>query len=508
MTLLGDPDFDPLRLRKSYYQNIKHVIQTYQHHKLRQELELVPLTKVGIKESNLMLRLFLIEAYNADNIVAVKNIIQHWSNYNPEEDARPIFVYVFQIEGIGDDVYRFYIKHDADLIFSDYIVALNNYAESEETQIACTRIHQAFGVQRINIYQGILGRLGREDNINHIIHRMIGNWALDAVESYAPIPEWIIPGISDPIPSHAELVELLDQQLTPADLNSVGEFDWSASGVILNPEQIQQIKEGLSQVAADQSEILIKGLHEYSFVNNEEMLKTLGPSRLTQGPALLDSHSKDPCLRWGGCRMLVCHEWENISDDGEPLTDDYTLIEWFTGGCQVCGRQIRHKHHALRMPMNKGGWLGCYCSFGCLRNDIKDSDDIRLEYIGILKMQLTRYGIYDRRWPEETTGPVVLAPLPELPSWLVTDADADEEPDFDLSEGDEEEGPAEEEQDEEVQVSTSIQPPPIFSTKDEFDQLFDDFGTDEVATQRILPDDSLDLDTDLGLSDVKVLGRE
>lgn len=71
----------------------------------------------------------------------------------------------------------------------------------------------------------------------------------------------------------------------------------------------------------------------------------------------------------GPCRMLecVCRELDNLSEEEEIIEGRYN--RWFTGRCEVCLRSIRDLSHAVRMPVEDGGWLGCYCSLDCIRNN-------------------------------------------------------------------------------------------------------------------------------------------
>ena len=94
----------------------------------------------------------------------------------------------------------------------------------------------------------------------------------------------------------------------------------------------------------------------------------------------------------GPCRMLECRCRQ---------TDVYHMQNFehqdgFDGRCEQCLYQIRDRSHALRIPVEEGGWMGCYCSFKCLEEGIsfKDSNStIRLE---TMKYTLVVDGIMDR----------------------------------------------------------------------------------------------------------------
>lgn len=96
----------------------------------------------------------------------------------------------------------------------------------------------------------------------------------------------------------------------------------------------------------------------------------------------------------GPCRMLECLCRE--LDDENDFT--YALNEWFTGICNnyQCSKKIRDRSHCVRIPVQNGGWKGCFCSFDCLNNSLafKDKDmAFRIEY---MKVSFNEDGIMDR----------------------------------------------------------------------------------------------------------------
>lgn len=70
----------------------------------------------------------------------------------------------------------------------------------------------------------------------------------------------------------------------------------------------------------------------------------------------------------GPCRMLecICREFDDISHDGKI---ESVYSKWFKGKCMTCGLGIRDASHAVRLPLEEGGWYGCYCSIECIRED-------------------------------------------------------------------------------------------------------------------------------------------
>lgn len=99
------------------------------------------------------------------------------------------------------------------------------------------------------------------------------------------------------------------------------------------------------------------------------------------------------CGSWGckfspdkKCRMLICLCCEN--DDGFENED----VDWFVGSCDFCEDEIFLKESTLRIPLEGGGWKGCFCSFQCIREAYLDGDTdkmpIRDAQIMILEQNL------------------------------------------------------------------------------------------------------------------------
>ena len=118
---------------------------------------------------------------------------------------------------------------------------------------------------------------------------------------------------------------------------------------------------------------------------------------LEYGPLNTIYHASNPepthvCHRYGGCRMLLCCEYENKGDDGESV-DIFSKRRgsWFRGECDICQNKIEKSCCAVRLPLQKGGWYGCYCSFECVREQTEDKKELQL--ISIAEDQIYTIGI-------------------------------------------------------------------------------------------------------------------
>jgi hypothetical protein len=231
-------------------------------------------------------------------------------------------------------------------------------------------------------------------------------------KSYAEIPEWII--TNDVLYTHRELVE----SLKLPEINK-----W----VSISPEEDAQYMCTLAEEDKDLEQLYVDLLEKFNELpksereelitkintNNtlmllaldEEMFRVLGGC-LPMGEAYeLKVKSKDPCLMYGGCRANTCYENHNVNfETEEPLIHNPVgrgllgELEWFTGRCdnQACLLYIRRKHYAVRMPMESGGWMGCFCSFGCIIACLPEDNETRLRLTEGFEKIYKGVGIYER----------------------------------------------------------------------------------------------------------------
>lgn len=118
------------------------------------------------------------------------------------------------------------------------------------------------------------------------------------------------------------------------------------------------------ELSKNQTDILFWDGDEYPLEeimgeDNMEALRRYGPVNRKQDCCL----SEDKCSKFCGCRMFTCDEFLHY------LSDDFLEEQkqfWFSGSCDFCCRKIPEERWAIRQPLEKGGWRGCFCSFECL----------------------------------------------------------------------------------------------------------------------------------------------
>ena len=140
-------------------------------------------------------------------------------------------------------------------------------------------------------------------------------------------------------------------------------------------------------------EALMSYLHISSLEKNPESSysanRVFGPSNRFIDRNCISNPGKE-----GPCRMLECLCIDSPDETGY----NYIIEEWFTGKCDnfECSKRIRDRSHAIRFPVEGGGWKGCFCCFSCMEKSIfyRDKDtNFRIEY---MKSALHEDGIMDR----------------------------------------------------------------------------------------------------------------
>lgn len=195
---------------------------------------------------------------------------------------------------------------------------------------------------------------------------------------YAPVPDWVsvkegenlsLLKIVPPGKSHEDIELSMEKMLK----KSKDIFH----GIELDPKLEEAFLIYLSSASLEENE-------STSYSAN----RVFGPAN-----RFMDKNCISNPYKNGPCRMLecLCKEQE---EDLDP--EYYTYNEWFHGKCQRCFRAIRDRSHAIRIPIENGGWYGCFCTFDCMKDDIPVKDQNMNLRIEMMKNALEEDGIMDR----------------------------------------------------------------------------------------------------------------
>jgi hypothetical protein len=232
-------------------------------------------------------------------------------------------------------------------------------------------------------------------------------------KSYAKIPEWII--FNDTIYTHKQLVESLKLPIIENWVSISPEKDAEYMCSLAEEDKdletlyVDLLDAFRDKTKAEREELITKINKNNKLMMlslDEEMFRVLGGC-LAMGEAYeLEVKSKDPCLMYGGCRAYTCYENHNVNfETEEPLIHNpvgrglLAELEWFTGRCDNpgCLLYIKQKHYAVRMPLESGGWIGCFCSFGCIKACLPEDNETRFRLTEGFENIYKGVGIYERQ---------------------------------------------------------------------------------------------------------------
>jgi hypothetical protein len=417
---------------------IREAIATGNMEELDLYLDRLDLSEIDIDTLNQILAYLLtvcyeVEKFKYDNgittpdFTALRRVIQEWSDTNPSEDQLPTTTQIFILKELDITVLRFVALSDGDSSFYGHMMHLMMYPSGPDVTRACQHLHDIYGEQSIPMYIALRDELDNIRNTDGETNDAVYDFLTDLIKeysTYAPIPDHISLGEYTFLPRHEDLVAALPSAPTSPKIDNPTTQQFMS--VVLKASQIttirhavvsdilrrkmEEIEEWAQKASAEEkSDImrsLTKSLAEKMMQKDPFIFRVLGPAHPMYGTNDLDTDSPAPCAKWGGCRMLTCTEYANVTADGEiaypevNINLNYDDIEWFTGNCDICNNRIRSKEEAVRMPMEEGGWDGCYCSWDHARSDVVKPNETIMQLIDIFEKQCKEHGIQKRIWDQ------------------------------------------------------------------------------------------------------------
>lgn len=377
---------------------------------------------------NSKLSLIFLYNYWADNYYVEEEGISLYSTlFMRKEFDVDLLIYINEIlnEDSLDKEYIHMLK-DKNFTLVEIVESLNilgkdiqvyQVISASEFKWACDKAVKVFGIPTVDnleyFYNLTKNENGAIADYFAFILRQIGK--------FAEIPDWVY-NPSDGMPVKVSDVTLpMESDIAIPDYEPDTKYQISIedtvdlilknSDIVLydknTGEEISSLGDGIKE--SEVKESLIKRLtelnelgklnmmQEYGYIkqmetlqDDEELFRLLGPVCPITGADLED-------MKYGGERMFISNKF--VYDDGTEDTDIYITTSWFLGYCEYCNLRLRRKYHAVRQPLIDGGWIGCFCSWQCVKDKaskVDFTDEITPNLCDEFEEELKEFGVYDR----------------------------------------------------------------------------------------------------------------
>lgn len=354
-------------------------------------------------------------AYVSELKTIVKMTIDIFEKNNINAGTRPVLTQFFRADNSNFtsftpdqkiSMYRFIASVMKSRTVAELLLTLANFPSDPRTLSAFEMIENCYVTQPVELYQSILIDIGNGGKKNHLIFDCIKT-KIDEISEYAPIPKLIPSDKTDiELKDYADSIKpeidtdinltwgelatmmMLDQQFEPVQIHTT-----------LSERYINLVKSFNLLDEKDYKTLVIDYLSTKASLmlgNNREIIKIYGPSnpRIDSRNSSF-SYLNSNCSLYGGCHMLLCEGHEPRIEVTDVLENNSTP-DWFTGNCNYCQRKIRERHMAVRMPMDQGGWYGCYCKWKHVFKELEPKEVVLKLLTTVFSEKYEKYGIYDR----------------------------------------------------------------------------------------------------------------
>jgi len=326
-------------------------------------------------------------------------ILQKWS---PTEDRDTTIAEIAGNSYVHENLLRFIAVCTKNL--STPISILSSVLTSEQSDLLCfpivvVRLLKAYQVEKITETQWL--------ELEEIIQTEQANdkefppetlsyitYQKNSSKPSIPKPEWISV-------KEGETIDMINIEYWNDKVGKRAKVDDLEIDVINNLKKIARITE--PEEEEKQVPQIIEVVKRFLSVAKDSEIQALHDTGLTRhvsttvetqldriwGPinAIIDKNCPTAPGNIGPCRMLSC-QCREYDDDEENYFDKVEIMEWwdfYDHRCKICVSLIDNPSYALRYPVTGGGWLGCYCSFECMKEEpprnIGEEDALVLELI-------------------------------------------------------------------------------------------------------------------------------
>lgn len=414
-----DNSFNRLDIAMGTVGMIYHTIKNNRYDDLRKLLLLIPFKQMTPQTADNFFTTFLYLCAEYSRNDCIKLIYDKWDLVYPPNERIPVFSMMVMMPLMKASTLAFLndsliedTENREPFTYIDVMYDLVSYDSNPYLQQGCRKAIEIFGQQSNYTYGLIMNIAIYNPDVYEYISHM---YRKDS--NFAKIPTWM--GNSLTSSTKAEQLEISNElpleSEYPLIIKEMGQYsvpnidrviDLLTEGMGGIKESVEskpyqeyldardKIRRILISATPQQKIEIVKPVMELRFQeglqNDIELFRNSGPSNPME-----DSYGDD--LEYDGCRMFTCM----VFDYNE---EDHRFEDWYEGYCHQCNLRIRRRWHAVRIPGEKGGWIGCFCSWKCARESLDDvgynpemePKTIQHMLIDFFEKQLLEIGIQDR----------------------------------------------------------------------------------------------------------------
>lgn len=342
-------------------------------------------------------------AFKQNNEVTTRKIIDYFDEKRLNYDPLPALTNIFLNPYFNKALWNWVIKCFPEKEGSGYFLDLINYNDDINSVKISKILLEIFPNITNHEWNELFELTNDFEDVEYhnIILREFLKLQTEKTGNYAKLPTYLIKSdlvkiheYPNNIPNVKDAVNLILADFDKLNITLVNDDkEGDDENVELPPNKNQIENMLICQYAISTSREKITMLSNVKHIEDFDDINTFqeyGPVNSNYS-YYNDADEDHICQKYGGCRMLLCNEYTN---DVDFTAEDIEVTEWFNYKCDICNKKIKAEHHALRKPLNKGGWIGCYCSFQCLEKDVHDP--MTAVSVGRMKEQIISIGIRDR----------------------------------------------------------------------------------------------------------------
>lgn len=366
------------------------------------DLQRLPLGVIAKDQADTLLTWFLNHAAKSNDTEAVRAIISAFDVARIRVDPLPAITNMFLNPTLTRETLSFVLASFPEKTPLDFYVDLINMGDDASALKVAGILATFFpGLKNDdwNLLVKMTDNVEEEEYENQMLRAYFQARAAETGQ-YASRPQWIRDGLLESIIEPTPELPLVNEAI---DLLLGG---LKQTGLRLAPESKKEFSNELREVAIAQYAIstisrkikMLSVVHPVPDFDDTTLFQEFGPVNTiyTTSSALIEP--THVCAKHGGCRMLLCNEFEQMTADGDDIdcmAEEAPITDWFRGSCDNCLKKIKQRHYAIRQPLRHGGWRGCYCSVECLveKCTLGPIEQVLLERV---QDQLEEIGIRER----------------------------------------------------------------------------------------------------------------